>query len=238
MECIPTKDQYFSWKWKNSLMKFWMQRTKRGKRIKIFCKRIFTHFLSPMVSYFLKLLITIIILVYVVSDSPFYYTNVLKALVYHLPGPPRKTIEHGPKRFLKLVQTIEFNDDIIEKVKQLAAAEGKNNLHPFIVIAVTNNLPVAYYLSLFDAIFKFDSFLGAFDILFQSLFVLRISYPEELFSFFTFIQVFFYNINTPNDRTIGNVTKLIKKLDYNRLAWINKGFQIILVLYFRVMMGS
>lgn len=104
----------------------------------------------------------------------------------------------------------------MDKVKEVA--EGlKKDFHPFIIVATTNDLPVAYYLSVYDAIFKFETFVGALDVLFQTLFALHISYPDELLSFFNFMQIFFYRINTGNDRTFTRVIKLMKTLDFTRI---------------------
>lgn len=143
--------------------------------------------------------------------------EVLKALVYLLPGPPKRKVEHGPYRIMKIIQTMTFADNIMEKVREVAESCEASPFSPFIIIATTNELPVAFYLSVYDAVYKFETFLGAFDMLFKVFFVFQLPYPEELLSVFTFLQVFFYGIKTGNDKTIGNVTKLIKMLDFTRL---------------------
>lgn len=140
----------------------------------------------------------------------------MKALLYILPGPPKKLDEHGPHRFGKLVQYLEYSKNVMEKVIEVAK-QYKTGFHPFVVIATTNNLPVKYYLSVFDAIYTFETFLGALDVMFQSFFVFNNPYPSEVNSFYIFLQRFFYGIMVPKQRSPASVNSLINELDYTRL---------------------
>lgn len=149
------------------------------------------------------------------TDHDFYHINVLKALVYLLPGPPRKKDEHGPHRIDKIVQYIEYSTNVMEKVKGVASKCKK--LSPFLICATTNNVPVKYYLSVFEGISTFETFPGCFDILFQSFFALNLFYPTEVKSLYIFVQKFFYGINLEIDPALSAVVTLINSLDHNRL---------------------
>ncbi|KAL5275850.1 hypothetical protein ACFFRR_001590 [Megaselia abdita] len=124
------------------------------------------------------------------EDSPVYNISVLKALIYLLPGPPRKKSEHGPHRVAHILQYITFTCNVMDKVKEVAESL-KNDLKPFVIVATTEDLPVKFYLSVYDALFEFDTFLGALDVLLQTFFVLNIPYPTQLNSFYVFMQKFF-----------------------------------------------
>lgn len=101
----------------------------------------------------------------------------------------------------------------MDKVREVAEPY-KTGFHPFIIVATTNDLPVKFYLSAFEAIYAFETFLGAFDILFQAFFVLNNPYPSEVKSFYIFVQRFFYGIQVPNQSRPAAVNNLINDLDY------------------------
>ncbi|KAL5278623.1 hypothetical protein ACFFRR_004167 [Megaselia abdita] len=104
----------------------------------------------------------------------------------------------------------------MDKVKEVAESL-KNDLKPFVIVATTEDLPVKFYLSVYDALFEFDTFLGALDVLFQTFFVLNIPYPTQLNSFYVFMQKFFYKIKLEGDPILDRITKMIKLLDFTRL---------------------
>lgn len=139
----------------------------------------------------------------------------MKALIYLLPGPPRKKDEHGPHRIEKMLQYIEYTNNVMKKTKEIA--EGLKEFPPLIICATTGNVPVKYYLVIFEAIFCFDSFVGSLDMLFKTFFALNLKYPSQLRSTYTFIQKFFYRINLQEDPNLANVIRLINELDHSRL---------------------
>lgn len=144
-------------------------------------------------------------------DSPWIDINTLKSLIVLLSQP-----KYGHLSIDKILQFVEYSSEIVEKVKEIASRES-NSHHPFLVIATLNNLPFKFYVSLFDATFRFETFLGALDILFQSFFVLNLEYPVEIKAVYIFIQKFFYQIKLQTDSSISKVVALINKLDFTRL---------------------
>lgn len=146
-----------------------------------------------------------------------YDVHVLKGILELLPGPPSKKNEHGPHRFEKFVQFIPYESGIVEKCKEFA--RDKKTLSPYIIIAQKDELPFRFYVVAFDAIYPFETFTGAFDMLFKTFFSLNVPYPEEVKSIYIFIQKLFYNIHFSSDGTkaLTAVVKLINNLDHTRL---------------------
>lgn len=115
----------------------------------------------------------------------------------------------------KIIRYIEFGDDILDKVKEIAQIE--KALNPLIIVGTTNNIPVCYYLSLFDIAYHFESFTTCFDAIFKSYFVFNIPFPPEVNNIYIFIQHYVYMIYTTKDKLVNKVLKYINTLDSSRL---------------------
>lgn len=159
----------------------------------------------------------IMFILFFLSDSPFYDINVLKALLELLPGPPRNKKEHGPHRLELFIQYTEFvNFGILDKMKEFAVSNKK--LSPYIIIAEKDDLPFRFYVAAFDAVYPFETFTGAFDMLFKAFFALNVPYPDDVRSVYICVQKLFYNIHLEGDKKkTSAVDKLINRVDHTRL---------------------
>lgn len=69
-----------------------------------------------------------------------------------------------------------------------------------------------FYLVYDSLFFKFNSVIKALDTVFKVFFVLNLEYPKEIYNFWLFIQIYFYNI--PDTKNISSaVTSLITQLN-------------------------
>lgn len=115
------------------------------------------------------------------------------------------------------MQFIDYEENVMEAVKK-TAENYSSNFFPFLVVAKLNGLPFRYYLSVFDIVYQFDSFTAAFDYLFKAFFVMNVSYPSDVKSFYIFVQQFIYGIYIKEmDRKFPNVIDLIYDRDQSRL---------------------
>lgn len=156
----------------------------------------------------------LIIIIFFV-ESPFYDINVLKALLELLPGPPRRKKEHGPHRFEHFVKYIEYESKVLDKIRENAIQI--KTLSPYIIIAQKDELPFRFYVTAYDAVYQFETFIGAFDMLFKTFFSLNVPYPNEVRNIYVFIQKLFYDIHIEGEKTTTAVEKLINNIDYTRL---------------------
>lgn len=152
------------------------------------------------------------------SESEFYDINVLKGLMELLPGPPKKKSEHGPHRLEEILQFTEYlSGGILEKVREIAS--NTKRLSPYIIIAQKDELPIRFYVAAYDAVYPFETFVGALDMLFKTFFSLNVPYPVIVRAIYVFIQKLFYNIHVEekDKKTTSAVDKLINNVDHTRL---------------------
>lgn len=70
-----------------------------------------------------------------------------------------------------------------------------------------------YFYIWYDGIVqKFKRFIEALDFCFKLTRILNIKYSEDCLQLWTFFQVYFYKITTPNDVSITTVENFITKL--------------------------
>lgn len=135
-----------------------------------------------------------------------------------LPGPPKKKSEHGPHRFEQIVQYTEFlSGGVLEKVKEIA--NNSKKLSPYIIIAQKDEVPVRFYVAAYDAVYAFETFVGALDMLFKTFFSFDVPYPDVVRAVYVFIQKLFYDIHVEDKdkKTTSAVEKLINNFDHTRL---------------------
>lgn len=124
------------------------------------------------------------------------------------------------ERYEELIQTIQYGDDVLARVRALAA--NKNKLHPFIIIGLHKELPYRFYLALYENIYAFETLTGCLDLLFKSFFVFNITYPNDVLNIYMFLQHFVYRIYLKSDTKVTCVIKLINILDKTRLPCENQ----------------
>lgn len=127
---------------------------------------------------------------------------------------------NGPSCIEKIVQYINYGDNVMDKVKEIAESY-TNNFHPILIVANLEGKPYRYYACVFDIIYTFQSFTSAFDIIFKSFFVFNVKYPSDATLFYIFIQQFLYGIYLKRDSKKSVLIKLFHSLDCNRLASSN-----------------
>ncbi|KAL5279354.1 hypothetical protein ACFFRR_003753 [Megaselia abdita] len=111
-------------------------------------------------------------------ESPWYDIYTLKDLFYCVSGGRQQNVI-GAQCFDKLVHFIETSDDAIEKVKEISEGYAKEKLHPFILIALDENVPVKFYAVAYDVIYSYENFLGTLNCVFMMFFALNVPYPKK-----------------------------------------------------------
>lgn len=135
-----------------------------------------------------------------------------------MPG-PRKTNIKGMECFKNFVHFTQENENIIEKVKDIGNGYAPKDLHPFIVVTLKDDQPDSFHAVGFEAIYRYNSFLGALNCVFAMFFVFNRPFPKDLLNVFVFIQQFLYEIYiTAKDKKIRKVINFIELCDRSRLA--------------------
>lgn len=149
-------------------------------------------------------------------DSEFYDINVVKALIYMLPGSRGKKGGNGPHRLELIIQFTDYVDlYIIPHIRELAANMKK--LYPYMIIANLEGKPFRFYVVAFDGVYSFQTFTSAFDILFKAFFAFNVDYAGDVKSVYTFIQKTFFDIHLDKDSKGSAISKLINSIDHTRL---------------------
>lgn len=157
---------------------------------------------------------------FVYLESPWYGINVLKAMFYLMPVKIKNYSMPISQKLEEIIRFSEYGDNIVEEVREIAAKE--NKLYPMIFVALMNETPFRFYVSLFDVVYSFESFNSALDLLFKSFFVWNLEYPTNTKSVYMFLQHFVYMIYLPRDKIIGSVCRLIESLDKSKLPSANR----------------
>lgn len=98
-----------------------------------------------------------------------------------------------------------------EKIEKLM--RNRTNIQPFvIVIGESHTEPTQYVVYVDNIKFVCESVGKAIDACLKAFFVLSLKYPLASASVWQFVQNYFYEIRTPNDKILPANSQLIKKL--------------------------
>lgn len=92
--------------------------------------------------------------------------------------------------------------------------EKKNTFQPVIVIVGTLERILSSYVVINEVIYAVADFLRAVDIAFKVFHSLNCSYPAACQPVWTFLQKYFYDLNTTYDKNYSTVNKLIENLNF------------------------
>ncbi|XP_055907744.1 uncharacterized protein LOC129942723 [Eupeodes corollae] len=123
------------------------------------------------------------------------------------------TISDAQESFiLRLPLITNYKEKIEELVNKYYNI--KLTVQPFIIVVGEDDINLnSFFVYLDKTLFKFDSFIEAFDNCFKIFQVLSLSYPLGCQPSWIFIQKYFYNINTPFDIKSPNITALLSFLN-------------------------
>lgn len=145
----------------------------------------------------------------------------MKSLFFCLQSKRKKYTLPGPRRFESILKFIDYGDDVMENVHKKANEIKKGYLHPFIVVALLDNKPHKFYLSIFDCIHQFEGFLASLDYLLKSFFVFNIKYPVDGYNVLLFLQQFIYSIYLSEDEKYAAVIDFIECFNEKRSQYKN-----------------
>lgn len=105
--------------------------------------------------------------------------------------------------------------DIPEKVEKYEKENDEKG--PFIIVVGDDfdNL-TDFYIAFDGTFFKAKSFLECLDTCFKIFFVCHLKYPEVCYGLWLFIQKYFYNISTSNDKNNSKAATLINYLSNSK----------------------
>lgn len=140
------------------------------------------------------------------SNYWFLFTDFQNSIFLNLLNAVLLPIGFGGKAFTILdaqqffIVTVHNINNIKQKIEILEekCKVMENTLQPLVIIEGLQS--VQNYYAYFDGTFlKFLSFLEAFDCVFKIFFVLNLKYPDPCIKAWTFVQKYFYEINTGQD---------------------------------------
>lgn len=157
------------------------------------------------------------------DSEDFIYTLLLNAV---LPSPARFKNEFGKRN--KRVTTVDSQESLVLRLTCINVYERQINtvvnkyysagltIQPFIIVDGLTEADIkGFYVYFNSNLLKFNSFIKCLDICFKIFHTLSLKYPEACEQPWQFIQIFFYDINTPFDLKSVNITSLINFLNTN-----------------------
>ena len=97
-------------------------------------------------------------------------------------------------------------------------ANNKEHTQPFVFAfgeSIYDIEKAEFYVYCDNIKYKFNNFLRAFESCFKLYHIFNLTYPKESFNFWTFVQVFFFNINLKCDKKNATVKTTISMLNRN-----------------------
>jgi hypothetical protein len=153
--------------------------------------------------------------------------NVIVALLMHslLPPTVKHTIKNNNKKLIvkstikdsqdSFFLHVTVNNDFERKIDvyRNTLISRNETLQPIIIGVGSNLLTLTEFIVFYDNIkYKFSNFIAAFDCCFKIFHVLDLQYPKDSYSFWIFIQKFFFDIKSADDNVTPNVLCLIQDL--------------------------
>lgn len=126
-------------------------------------------------------------------------------------NPQKGSIRSAMNSFIQLLDcTAEFDNKIQELQKELA--EEKQKFQPIILVVGKAYSQISeFYIYFGNKYYKKNTYLACIDLCFKIFQVFNLEYPTFCYGPWLFIQKYFFDINTDNDK---NISKLLGLLNY------------------------